>query len=1430
MCFSSSNVTTLSLGGSSTTLVWTGSPGQGRAEADNGAVATYKSSGTTNGTTPGAYWILKEPDGTTYYFGRQLPGYAAGDVSANAAWTVPVYGSGGGCARTDLTTSECAWIPGVSSSPGSQETMVAVGCHRLGARPRGHVGSDRQAGRGGDGRLRTAVDRASGAWARYQNDPRTRTRGELIVAWDAVLQPEFAGQLALAMRARVFFNLARALREQVLYEESLPAADRAIAVLEESRTLIPLEEEDWRHATRLLAMVRQDRYELTGDADELRQAADRLREVKDHPAETDVVAASVEFAACLLTLDRAGQPGIDEAIEVLAGAAHSVRLTTTEVAAERAYALGVALSTRFGRGGDAGDARAELTAFREAVALGAAVGQEAADGQEAEVRYRDGLGSAYFDQWRLTRDPAHLSSALAEYGQALDSGPEGSALLGIRINIGDALISRFGLSGDPQDLASALEHLRAAAEGLPDDPRAALSYGTALLDAYQHDGKKQRLGEAMRLLEFARERNPADSVNYRAAQTGLGNALRTRFDQAGDPADLDRAVDCHRAAVAGLPEGAPDAAVWLAMYGHALHDRYADAEDERDLAECDEVYARAAARATDGNEDVILSGQGNVSVERYRRSGEAAYLQAALDLYARALEACPPAAPLRGVYLSDLGTAYRLRYLSTGQLRDLERAIASMDEAIALTDPEVPIWAALLMTRGMLCLDTYNQTGLVAAVSEGITDLTEAVASLSPRAPRRRDCQASLAGALILRTELAALTADIQAGDNDIGIAIELLESALSVIPGEAAMRPQYLGALGDARLSRYRRAGDPADLDTAVDLLEEAWRSSGVTGQGGLSDRLARACRLRWTARGGEEYLHRAIEMYDWASRPGPGQGPGQIAEAALEWGRWAMDRHAWPEAALAYRRCLDSIIVLLAGNAARHHKETWLEPAAEVPSRVAYAYAMAGDPVTAAALFERGRGFLLNETAEWRRRLHEDHPALYARLRDALAAVDVMADAVRTVTPRTVAGPLATRQPERVYQELDEVFTQVKSLVSGTGERIGRPAGGPGCLPDAWVVRLAPGPRSSIALVSPPTMEQVTVIPLAGATEAALEEQLAGFRAGYEQRQTAPETWHAALDDVAGWLGREVGRALTEVIPAGAEIVLISGGALGLLPVHAAWLPDTARSDTARSGTGQGGRRYLLDQVRIRHAPSITSVRPSQPNPAAPRPSSVFLVDDPRPSTMPIREARLDQAVLLRYFRECVAVRGPDATRLAVLRTIAEGSCAVIHLSCHARANATRPMETAFLLAGEDTMTVRDLFGAPAGRAQLGVLAGCETGVAGGSLPDEALGLPTALLAAGVPGVIASAWAIPDHRVTAVLMARFYELWQAEGQPPAEALRQAQRWIRDSTNGEKMTVYPWYGDAYRGRVGGAAHRVWLTARTHQHPYWWAGFNFTGA
>ncbi|HEY2505822.1 MAG TPA: RHS repeat-associated core domain-containing protein [Streptosporangiaceae bacterium] len=112
LCWSASNTTTLELNGMDTTLV--DDPTNGwHAEADNGERIQYQT-GTTNGTNDGGYWVVTDPDGTSYYFGRnELPGYASGDTQTNSAWTVPVYATASGqpCYSSTFSSSHCeqAW-------------------------------------------------------------------------------------------------------------------------------------------------------------------------------------------------------------------------------------------------------------------------------------------------------------------------------------------------------------------------------------------------------------------------------------------------------------------------------------------------------------------------------------------------------------------------------------------------------------------------------------------------------------------------------------------------------------------------------------------------------------------------------------------------------------------------------------------------------------------------------------------------------------------------------------------------------------------------------------------------------------------------------------------------------------------------------------------------------------------------------------------------------------------------------------------------------------------------------------------------------------------------------------------------------------------------------------------------------------------------
>ncbi len=97
LCWSSNDVTTLSLGGMTTTLVQDSSTGKWHAENDQGDVVTYETGSGSNGTHDDDYWVITDPDGTSYYFGEnELPGYASGDAQTNSAWTVPVYAPSSG--------------------------------------------------------------------------------------------------------------------------------------------------------------------------------------------------------------------------------------------------------------------------------------------------------------------------------------------------------------------------------------------------------------------------------------------------------------------------------------------------------------------------------------------------------------------------------------------------------------------------------------------------------------------------------------------------------------------------------------------------------------------------------------------------------------------------------------------------------------------------------------------------------------------------------------------------------------------------------------------------------------------------------------------------------------------------------------------------------------------------------------------------------------------------------------------------------------------------------------------------------------------------------------------------------------------------------------------------------------------------------------
>lgn len=378
----------------------------------------------------------------------------------------------------------------------------------------------------------------------------------------------------------------------------------------------------------------------------------------------------------------------------------------------------------------------------------------------------------------------------------------------------------------------------------------------------------------------------------------------------------------------------------------------------------------------------------------------------------------------------------------------------------------------------------------------------------------------------------------------------------------------------------------------------------------------------------------------------------------------------------------------------------------------------------------------------------------------------------------------------------------------------------------PLVYLVAATPG---GLALVV--RDRDVTHVPLEGMTADALAQVVTDFlavHAAYRAGQPGSGAdWDACLDQTTRWLWEEVMGPVAAELAGRPEAVLVAGGLLGLLPLHAAWRPDLEAPTR---------RRYLLDDITVRYIPNARALTTARSLATAPADPLVAVIDPPRTDRLvPLARSPVEIAAAAAGFPGSPGpITGPDATAQTVRQALAEAGSA--HFACHGTAELESPLDSRLELAGDDDLRLRDLLGMRL-RLRLAVLSACETLPPGTELPDEVVALPTGLLQAGVGGVVASMWAVPD-RATAMLMTEFYRGWRWTGLAPADALRKAQQWLRDTTNGEKIEQY---------RQALAESAGWLPARAaddlmlalefqdpaareHDSLAAWAGFAYVGA
>ena len=126
-------------------------------------------------------------------------------------------------------------------------------------------------------------------------------------------------------------------------------------------------------------------------------------------------------------------------------------------------------------------------------------------------------------------------------------------------------------------------------------------------------------------------------------------------------------------------------------------------------------------------------------------------------------------------------------------------------------------------------------------------------------------------------------------------------------------------------------------------------------------------------------------------------------------------------------------------------------------------------------------------------------------------------------------------------------------------------------------------------------------------------------------------------------------------------------------------------------------------------------------------------------------------------------------EATRRRFLDAL--GTARIVHLASHGAFDSEDPLRSGVRL-GDGWLRTADLYGATV-EADLIVLAGCVTGLAGVREADEPMGLVRGFLQAGARSILNTLWHVADG--PAALCMETLHRGLAEDQPVAEALRTA-------------------------------------------------------
>jgi CHAT domain-containing protein len=897
----------------------------------------------------------------------------------------------------------------------------------------------------------------------------------------------------------------------------------------------------------------------------------------------------------------------------------------------------------------------------------------------------------------------------------------------------------------------------------------------------------------------------------------------SRYRDHGDPRDLKAATGTYRrllasdTVVASLPREAQAARANLAL---ALIDVFALTRDTRYLDESIAQSATALAREDhDGGRLMLLNTRHVALLKRFAERGQLADLgdaSAAVDQMERL-------APASGATLINRGNVLMRQFDETGSTVTLDQAIDAFERCGRVAGDSDR--ASALGALADALAERFKLSGQRGDIDRAFLVQRQAIRTLPADSPAQRDQWLVLGNLLLAHYEASQ---DLAALDD----AIDTYDRAL---PDHVAAAADVLQNVGYARILRFRRTHDARDLELGILACEQSMAGADAERQpsAGRVANLALGLAERWRLSRAPADLSAARERFAHTLALADAT-PAIALRAAINWGALESETDNWTAAHSAYQQGLAAAERLFEASVGRTSQETWLHEARGLGPRAAYAAARHGDLAAAVLSIERSRAVIFSRALK----LATADVAAVAQLDPELAAQ------FRHAAARALRAPLDASA--EAWGVLAEVIARIRSqpgfedwLRRATRLDVASTLG------SSAMVHLAAADAGGVALITtvrsgdthiaaiwlPDLTDKEVRERLRGPDESStlggyLGDYLASINASDEEAPGAVDRWSATVDDVMQWCWKAAMGPLVAALPAQTHAVMVAAGALGFLPLHAAWTADVQR---------RSGRHYALDELDITYAPNALAWSSAARTLSTRSSADLLAVENPGTAAgVELPNAALEVQAAAREFPAVIILREDDATPAGVAQAMPHAS--VIHFCCHGRAEMSAPLASALDLANGDTLTLDDMLTLELSRTRLVVLSACETAIAGTTLPDEVVSLQSALLQAGTTAAVATAWAIYDTSA-ALVAARFYAEWrQRDGPPPYVALARAQRWVRDASNQDKRDwlvsdprLVPFAG-ALLDELDALIADAGPATSSYADPIHWAAFTYAGA